>query len=484
MIKQFIIIAQLLGLFFYQLLFTGDLTVTQKLQSSIIQGESAVVEITIDKGDLPGFAKIQQDFPDGFTAEPIETNGATFSFKDNKLKFIWMSLPEETVFTISYKIIPNKTVEGDFTLGGKFSFILESERQNVEIPISNFKVIKKSKQDEPVIADVIPEELEDPTLQESLATAINNASEVTAKENVPEMETIKPVVVKDEVVDNVEDVTLLPVSILCTRTINPLGNGRFKVVIEISKAGVEGFCKITEKIPSGFLASEDNSNNGVFSFKEHTMKILWMGAPKAEVYSVSYYIESNKETENGLYDIIGFYSYLENDVTSKYIIDVTSFKLDVEEVVVEAPVIVTAPAEVVVEKTNVEEVLIADVVEKETAIKEEVELERLDVTADVITTTPLPETTVTYKVQVAAGHKRVPTTYFATVFKLQDQVSTINHEGWIKYLVGSYNEYQLARDKRNDVREKVETAFVTAYNSGSRITVQEALMISNQKWYK
>jgi len=78
----------------------------------------------------------------------------------------------------------------------------------------------------------------------------------------------------------------------------------------------------------------------------------------------------------------------------------------------------------------------------------------------------------------------VPTTYFATVFKLQDQVSTINHEGWIKYLVGSYNEYQLARDKRNDVREKVETAFVTAYNSGSRITVQEALMISNQKWYK
>ena len=86
--------------------------------------------------------------------------------------------------------------------------------------------------------------------------------------------------------------------------------------------------------------------------------------------------------------------------------------------------------------------------------------------------------------QVAAGHKKVSPTYFASVYQLEDRVSTFNHKGWIKYLVGSYNTYKLARDKRNVVRENVEKAFVTAYNAGTRITVQEALMISSQKWYK
>jgi hypothetical protein len=426
MIKQLILVFQIFGLFFYQLLFTGGLTVTQKIPDSITQGTEAVVEITLNKGDITGFAKVQQVFPDGFTAEPIETKGATFSFKDNKIKFIWMSLPADKEFTISYKIKPNDTTIGSFTLGGKFSFISDSERKNIEIPEAKFSVIAES-----LVAEASSDESEE---------------ETTVVEEVP-LE---------------EEPVLEIVSVKCKRTIEKLEEGKYKVTVEINKQGIKGFAKITEQLPNGFLASENDSKGGVFSFKENETKILWMAIPKGDVYTIVYNLVANSETENGTYDIKGFYSYLENDVTSRCDIDGSNFELNVENLVAEE-----TPFEEPTEVLPVEE--------EESAAEEP---------SRKTTSTPNPENGVTYKVQVGAGHQTVAANYFALKFNLKDNVSTINHEGWIKYLVGSYNEYKAARDKRNKVRGNVRTAFVTAYNSGKRITVQEALMISNQKWYK
>jgi len=294
---------------------------------------------------------------------------------------------------------------------------------------------------------------------------------------VPEVSVME----KSETAEVVEEESpvLEIITITCKRTIENVGNGKFKVSVEINKKGVEGFCKISEKIPEEFIAIENNSNNGVFSFKNNMMKILWMGAPKDDVYTISYNLEAEPKTENGNYDIIGFYSYLENDATSKYVIDGSAFELAFEPLVAEEPIVVTPPKKdvEVVTAPKEEEPVAAKIAPKE---EEPVK----PIAKEDVTTTPAPERSVTYKVQVGAGHEKVPSTYFASVFKLQDNVSTINHEGWIKYLVGSFSEYKSARDKRNVVRGNVKTAFVTAYNSGTRITVQEALMISNQKWYK
>ena len=63
------------------------------------------------------------------------------------------------------------------------------------------------------------------------------------------------------------------------------------------------------------------------------------------------------------------------------------------------------------------------------------------------------------------------------------------HQGWYKYTLGSFNSYSGARDKRENVNQSIAELsalgpFVAAYNNGSRITVQEALMISGQTWIK
>ena len=436
MIKQLILLVQVLGLFFYQLIFTGDLTVTQKIPNSMTQGAGATVEITINKDDITGFAKIQQTLPEGFSAELIDTKGATFSFKENIVKFIWMSLPAENEITISYKIIPNANTVGDFTLGGKFSFISESERKNIEIPVANFSVVSA----EPIVAETTHE---DPIVEEPVT---------------PE------------------------VYIICNRSIENTGAGKFEVIVEINKQGIEGFAKITEEIPSGFSATEIDAKGGIFSFKENEAKVLWMAIPKDEKFTISYQIEADAKTENSNYNISGYVSFLKNDITSKYDLDLSSFNYIAEEPVVEETAIEDAiMSDAVVEAPVVESSEIEGPVVEVPVVEEPVAEE---LTNKNITAVPSPETGVSYKVQVGAGHKTVATNYFAAKFNLKDNVNTINHEGWIKYLVGSFTEYKGARDKRNIVRNKVKRAFVTAYNSGKRITVQEALMISNQKWYK
>lgn len=443
MIKYVILFIHLIGLSIYQLFF-GDVTASQKIPNTIKAGEEVTVEVLISKDDVTGFAKFQQTIPAGFSVEVVDAKGATFSFKESIVKFIWMALPVDKEFTISYKLKAPDNVSGEYEFGGKFSFISDNERKNIDMPNSSVTIVRETdgvvaeNVTEPVVAETIVEPILEPTT-----------------EPVTEVAT---------------ETTPSKVYIKTSRTMESLGN-KYKVSVNISQVNLEGFAKFTDIIPAGFTATTDNTEGGIFSFNDNEAKILWMAAPKKENFTVSYILEPNADLSSGSFDINGTISYLENDVTSKHIISSTNFKHEGQSIAQVEP-------EKVVETPEKTEPKVEPIVEKVKPVKEKPS------TTPSVTSTPSAEKGVTYKVQVGAGHQNVSKNYFASKFSLSDKVAIETHEGWIKYIIGKYNEYKEARDKRNEVRNNVKTAFVTAYNQGKRITVQEALMISNQKWYQ
>ena len=91
---------------------------------------------------------------------------------------------------------------------------------------------------------------------------------------------------------------------------------------------------------------------------------------------------------------------------------------------------------------------------------------------------------VYYRIQISASSKLVNVRSYFRRFKIRDRVIVEQIDGWFKYSVQKYDTYILARNYRNSIwnTTPVNDAFVVAYNGEKRITVQEALMITNQKW--
>ncbi|MBW6483238.1 MAG: hypothetical protein K0B10_09260 [Vicingaceae bacterium] len=429
MIKQFFILINIISIFFYQLFFSSDVTVKQTLPSTIAPNGEVTVSFTITKGDVAGFAMLKQTIPLGFIVEPIENRGATFSFKDQIVKYIWMSLPQDNEFTISYKLKNVSQDAGNYSLDGKFSYLSDNEKQNIDIPTANFSV--SSGEELPQIVNETETETEEPTL--------------TPKTEIATL--------------SVE------------RTIDKISENKFKVSLAISKQNVDGFAKLIETIPAEFTGLQDKSQGGIFSFENGEVKLLWLAIPTQDNFTASYFIETT--SANGSKTISGIFSYLEGEETKKYTINSSSFNVDFNNEIAENTT-----------TEEIEETSLQEKVANENAKNSDNTNKKKEENKTPITTTPAPETGITYKVQVGAFRENIVVDKFKKKFNLKENINLENHEGWTKLTTGSFNEYKSARNKRNAVRNNVKTAFVTAYNKGNRITVQEALMVSNQKWLK
>lgn len=450
MFKVFAPIINVFAALVLNVLFQGDVALNVNAPAQVTAGDEFEISVEIAKGDLQSFSRFQQELPAGLTAVSQTTSNSDFSFKDKKVRFIWLKLPDDEKVTVTYKVKVDQRLKGNFTINGKFSYIDDNERRSVTIQ-SNEIAIQPS-----------------PDIDPSMIVDIKDYERMVVPYIVP--------------------ITADPL-IACVRqkpVPEPDGSA-YVVQLLVSKERKEKFAKIEEKIPAGYKAVSLDSRDAIFTFKGNTAKFLWMNLPASSFFTVSYKLVPINGKKAKAPEMLGQFSYLEEAKTVS--IDIKETNTDLAQVQttdelnmllagLSAPQLADAGTEVGVTKT----------VDTRKVEKDEKKQTRTDRRIDRKNAKFIlePEEGIYYRVQLAAGHKPVDMKRYFKKYKLEKEVRKEMHEGWHKYSVGSFPIYKEARDYRIHIWNTtvIDDAFVSAYNDGQRITVQEALMIADQKWYK
>jgi hypothetical protein len=429
-----------------------------------VQGDFKEVNIKINNKKLSGPGRLKLDLSNakGIKILEKESDGSSFTFKNNEGLFIWYDLPSDKNIEITYILNPNDTAEGIKKITGTFSYISDNDRLKYEIDTLIINVIKSE----------------------------DNQEEISVKTN---------------------------------RTIEG-ANGEYIVKIHTLKGKHDGFARIKDILPKGYVATPIESAGAVFKNIDGSAKFIWSDLHSSiESFTVSYKLvnPSKRDTSfriDGVYasekliqdgqnsgipipttfynpEIDQFsYNELTNDTTSNNKKEENKFEdtisednveivqelISFENIEIDKAVLIDS--EIVNNKINLDNNDVILNPKNEINKSEENEILASNTSENIITSEKT-NNTINYKVQILAAHRIASEKHFYNQFRFTANYDLENHEGWIKYTTGSYKEYKGARDKRNSLKtHEFPGPFVTAYNHGERITVQEALIVSNQKW--
>ena len=364
---------------------------------------------------------------------------SSFSFKENEVLFIWHELPKENKIIISYTIIAQENISGKKKISGEFSFINDNERKKIEVPELIFEV--------------------NPNL-----------------------------IVEEKFKKNKS-------STISTRNIEKIEND-YLITVRTTIDNQKGFARVKEELPTNFTAQAIETAGSVFKNIDGYVKFIWTSIPDSNSEIIVKYKISNNRGLDSNFSISGVFSS-ENLIMQGYnsgieipkteydpfkekisIIETNSVKIDttyqektkhdtsleLASTKLEENIITYKDTDEIINKTNSPKAIVEKAVEN-------------------IITRRKVNNSIDYKVQILAGHRIISNKKVSNLYNYKGEYSLESHNGWIKYTVGSNSEYNKARDSRNELNNyNFPGPFVTAYNYGERISVQEALILTSQSW--
>ena len=474
MIKPLIILINTVSVFLFSFFF-GDspVSVTGNIPKSAKPGTEFVAELKISKGAVGGFAKLQFEVPQGFTVKELESKGGNFSFANNIGKIIWTATPNDAEFTVKFAVSTDASVSGLKTLTSKFSYVNNNVKEVIEMTPAEIMI-----GDETSASTIVATETQTTqpltSVETNTVTPVSSSTENTTTQNTSEPNS----------------------NVMCVRSISKgTADNEFNVQVKIKKPGIKGFAKYQEILPAGFTAKGVATNGSSFSVSDGKAKFVWVSLPAEDEIIITYVLERGTSVATDA-SIAGEFSYLENDLTKK--VKVPAELIKVTGDIVASNVITnntptttpisdnTTKTDVVATNTTQTNVGADNTTQSDNTNTRKVDnTTKTDNTTANNTVVAKKEGSVAYHVQIGAFTNAIASNVLAKKFNINDKIKSEMAEGFSKFMIGNFGEYKEARSNRETIKEKgCRSAFVVAYNGAKRITVQEALMITNQKWFK
>ena len=501
------------------------------------------VKLKITGGDVKGFAKYTDRMPEGTEAIAVSIGDATFTADNGQIKIIWLEFPEEDEVILEYKVKLLKSAPSSLQIGGKFSYLENNEKRvfsvfKKSITVGYQELVNKEavEKEEPTeisvninrrvvssrenvhkieitvsqtgihdfgkIQEFVPmgAKIEEGETVNAAFSSIKNKVKFVWM-SIPKMETFVVTYFVDLTDADNKDIKSITgsFSYLDNNSASKKADINFGAAVPIlasnTNTSKESDLKSEEKESKQTIADENktpiNSSSNTSAKSEEKIAVVTPEVAVAEnaTTNIKSKEEEEKQTE------LATQSATETKASKEAkenLNDVFEDTNPVEEVEAEVAVV-----EEVIEKdeeyTEPKEDAVVEVIE-ETEIEETVAEEKSTIAQNTTKVNPVAPISnipvvngVKYRVQIAAGANVVDAVYFKQRHKFETAFNIENHQGWVKYTTGSHSMYKDARDSREVISSaghEFDGPFVTAYNDGTRIAVQEALMISSQKWFK
>lgn len=406
MIKIVLLFASALSIFIASIFVTPDskIFVEQTFPSEVKPGTEFTVTLTVHKGNQSGFARLQQFLPKGFSAEAVETRKAQFINDEESAKFIWISLPADEVFTVSYKVKVDANIDGKQVVNGLFYYIQDEKTQKlaldpIEIMVSNS------------------------------ASAVQDRPDVERK----------------------------------LISVNP-DKGEYRVELTIHPNQETSGAQFIDDIPINFNASALETHGSTFTFEGQKAVFSWTTFPVESSFTISYLVHSSSSKTAPEINGMLVYGTNENKTESERSAEVIADEATPDSII-----------DALISSENERQMMAAKVLEENNTSGNATADRSMDLNL------PAPQSGVYYKVQICATRKSPSRNgkFFEKKYKVTDNVELTNHEGWKKYIIGSFSSYEEAKAFGTKTRELVKDAFIVAYDNGERIPVSQAQ--SNKK---